>query len=229
MVLEDAAQSLLSTYKGKHAGTFGQTAAISFHETKNVVSGEGGALIINDPALMERAEIIWEKGTNRSKFFRGQVDKYTWVDVGSSFLPSELVAAFLLAQLDASRELTERRLKLWDRYAEKLKPLFDDGALKAPKIPVDVVHNGHIFFVLTKDAKTAHDLLAYMKEQGVGAVFHYIPLHSAPADRKYGRTSGSMKNTEELADCLVRLPLFSDLTPARVDEVVGLVQRFFGR
>jgi len=229
LVLEDAAQSLLSTYKGRHAGTFGQTAAISFHETKNVVSGEGGALMINDPALMERAEIIWEKGTNRSKFFRGQVDKYTWVDVGSSFLPSELVAAFLLAQLDASRELTERRLKLWDRYAQKLKPLFEDGTLKAPKIPADVMHNGHIFFVLTKDAKTAHDLLAYMKEKGVGAVFHYIPLHSSPAGRKYGRTSGSLRNTEELADCLVRLPLFSDLTPERVDEVVGLVQRFFGR
>ncbi|HEX4299659.1 MAG TPA: dTDP-4-amino-4,6-dideoxygalactose transaminase [Gammaproteobacteria bacterium] len=229
MVVEDAAQSLLSTYKGRHAGTFGQLAAISFHETKNVVSGEGGALVINDPELMERAEIIWEKGTNRSKFFRGQVDKYTWVDVGSSFLPSELVAAFLSAQLDSSQELTARRLKLWDRYAEKLKPLFADGTLQAPRIPADVVHNGHIFFVLTKDAKTTHDLLAYMKEQGVGAVFHYIPLHSAPAGRKYGRTSGSLKNTEELADRLVRLPLFSDLTPERVDEVVGLVQRFFGR
>ncbi|HEY1772137.1 MAG TPA: dTDP-4-amino-4,6-dideoxygalactose transaminase [Gammaproteobacteria bacterium] len=229
MVLEDAAQSLLSTYKGKHAGTFGQAAAISFHETKNVVSGEGGALLINDPALMERSEIIWEKGTNRSKFFRGQVDKYTWVDVGSSFLPSELVAAFLLAQLDDSQELTARRLKAWNRYAEKLKPLFDDGTLKAPKIPAEVVHNGHIFFVLTKDAKTATELLAFMKEQGVGAVFHYIPLHSAPAGIKYGRTSGSMKNTDELSHCLVRLPMFSDLTPERVDEVVALVMRFFGR
>jgi dTDP-4-amino-4,6-dideoxygalactose transaminase len=139
------------------------------------------------------------------------------------------VAAFLSAQLDSSQELTARRLKLWDRYAEKLKPLFADGTLQAPRIPADVVHNGHIFFVLTKDAKTTHDLLAYMKEQGVGAVFHYIPLHSAPAGRKYGRTSGSLKNTEELADRLVRLPLFSDLTPERVDEVVGLVQRFFGR
>ena len=229
MVLEDAAQSLLSTYKGKHAGTFGQAAAISFHETKNVVSGEGGALVVNDPEMLERAEIIWEKGTNRSKFFRGEVDKYTWVDVGSSFLPSELVAAFLMAQLDASRELTDRRLKIWDHYAAKLKPLFDDGTLKGPKIPKDVVHNAHIFFVLTKDAKTAHDLLAYMKEHGVGAVFHYIPLHSSPAGLKYGRSSGSMKNTEQLADCLVRLPMFSDLTLERADEVVGLVQRFFGR
>lgn len=228
-VVEDAAQSLLSTYKGRHAGTFGQCAAISFHETKNVVSGEGGALLVNDPEMVERAEIVWEKGTNRSKFFRGEVDKYTWVDVGSSFLPSELVAAFLLAQLDASHELTARRLKHWDRYAEKLKPLFDDGTLKAPRIPADVVHNGHIFFVLTKDAKTARELLAYMKEHGVGAVFHYVPLHSSPAGRKFGRTSGSLKNTEQLADCLVRLPMWSDLTSERVDEVVSLVLRFFGR
>ena len=228
-VTEDAAQSLLSTYKGKHAATFGQLAAISFHETKNVVSGEGGALIINDPELIERAEIIWEKGTNRSKFFRGQVDKYTWVDVGSSFLPSELVAAFLASQLDSAQDITTRRLKIYDMYLQKLAPLFDTGDLRAPSVPKDVVHNGHIFFVLTRDAKTAHDLLAYMKEHGIGAVFHYVPLHSAPAGRKYGRTHGTLTNTEQLADRLVRLPLWSDMTPAMVDEVVGLLTRFFKR
>jgi dTDP-4-amino-4,6-dideoxygalactose transaminase len=228
-VVEDAAQSLLSTYQGRHAGTFGQLAAISFHETKNVVSGEGGALIINDPEMVERAEIVWEKGTNRSKFFRGEVDKYTWVDVGSSFLPSELVAAFLLAQLDSARELTASRLVLWDRYHEKLQPLFKEGLLQGPHIPADVVHNAHIYFVLTRSADEARRLLAAMKEKGIGAVHHYVPLHSAPAGRRYGRTHGSMKNTEELADRLVRLPLWSDLTPAMQDEVVALVFRFFGR
>ena len=228
-VVEDAAQSLLSTFKGRHAGTFGQLAAISFHETKNVVSGEGGALVINDPALIERAEIVWEKGTNRSKFFRGEVDKYTWVDVGSSFLPSELVAAFLLAQLDSSRELTASRLVLWDRYQEKLQPLFKEGLLQGPHIPKDVVHNAHIYFVLTRSADEARRLLAAMKEKGIGAVHHYVPLHSAPAGRRYGRTHGSLKNTEALADRLVRLPMWSDLTPAMQDEVVALVFRFFGR
>ncbi|HSC47641.1 MAG TPA: dTDP-4-amino-4,6-dideoxygalactose transaminase [Gammaproteobacteria bacterium] len=228
-VVEDAAQSLLSTYKGRHAGTFGQLAAISFHETKNVVSGEGGALVINDPALVERAEIVWEKGTNRSKFFRGEVDKYTWVDVGSSFLPSELVAAFLLAQLDSSRELTASRLVLWDRYQEKLQPLFKEGLLQGPHIPKDVVHNAHIYFVLTRSADEARRLLAAMKEKGIGAVHHYVPLHSAPAGRRYGRTHGSLKNTEALADRLVRLPMWSDLTPAMQDEVVALVFHFFSR
>ena len=228
-VVEDAAQTLLSTYKGRHAGTFGELAAVSFHETKNVVSGEGGALLINDPALVERAEIIWEKGTNRSKFFRGEVDKYTWVDVGSSFLPSELVAAFLLAQLDSARALTKRRLELWDRYREKLQPLFEAGLLQGPSIPQGVVHNGHIFFVLTKSTDEARRLLVAMKEKGIGAVHHYVPLHSAPAGRRYGRTHGSLANTEALADRLVRLPMWSNLTTAMQDEVVTLLFRFFGR
>ncbi len=228
-VVEDAAQSLLSTYKGKHAGTFGQCAAISFHETKNVVSGEGGALLVNDPELIERAEIIWEKGTNRSKFFRGEVDKYTWVDVGSSFLPSELVAAFLMSQLEKSQELTDKRLKIWDHYNAKLRPLFQDGLLQGPRIPKDVVHNGHIFFVLTKDAETARKLLAEMKQQGIGGVHHYVPLHSSPAGRRYGRTHGSLTNTETLADRLVRLPMFADLSTGMADEVVALLFRFFGR
>ena len=228
-VVEDAAQSLLSTYKGRHAGTWGNVGAISFHETKNVVSGEGGALLVNDPEMVERAEIIWEKGTNRSKFFRGEVDKYTWVDVGSSFLPSELVAAFLASQLDSAQDITARRLRIYDLYLQKLKPLFDSGDLRAPSIPKDVVHNAHIFFVLTKDADTAKRLLAHFKEQGIGAVFHYVPLHSAPAGRKYGRTHGSLENTEQLADRLVRLPMWSDMTPAMVDQVVTLLTRFFGR
>ena len=228
-VVEDAAQTLLSTYKGRHAGTFGQCGAISFHETKNVVSGEGGALVVNDPALIERAEIIWEKGTNRTKFYRGEVDKYTWVDVGSSFLPSELIAAYLYSQLESSRDLTERRLRIWNLYQQKLQPLFQDGLLQSPRIPADVVHNGHIFFVLTQDADTARRLLAQMKEQGIGGVHHYVPLHSAPAGRRYGRTHGTLSHTESLADRLVRLPVWSDMTPAMADEVVTLLFRFFGR
>ncbi len=227
VVVEDAAQSLLSIYKGRHAGTFGQLAAISFHETKNVVSGEGGALIINDESLLERAEIIWEKGTNRSKFFRGEVDKYTWVDVGSSFLPSELVAAFLLAQLDSARDITRRRLLLWNQYADRLKPLFDDGVLRGPRIPAGVKHNAHIFFVITHTADEARRLLVKMKEQDINAVHHYVPLHSSPAGRRYGRVHGSLINTEELSDRLIRLPLWSDMTPRMIDHVVALIFQLF--
>ncbi|HET7396340.1 MAG TPA: dTDP-4-amino-4,6-dideoxygalactose transaminase [Gammaproteobacteria bacterium] len=226
-VVEDAAQSLLSTYRGRHAGTFGQLAAISFHETKNIVSGEGGALLINDDELMERAEIIWEKGTNRSKFFRGEVDKYTWVDVGSSFLPSELVAAFLMSQLDAAHEITARRLKIWNLYQQKLKPLFDSGLLKPPMIPPEVGHNAHIFFVLTRRPEDARRLLDFMKQNGIGAVHHYVPLHSSPAGRRFGRTHGSLQNTDDLAERLVRLPLWSDMTPAMVDNIAALLFRFF--
>jgi len=226
-VVEDAAQSLLSTYKGRHAGTFGQLAAISFHETKNLVSGEGGALVINDESLIERAEIIWEKGTNRSKFFRGEVDKYTWVDIGSSFLPSELVAAFLLAQLDSARDITRRRLLLWNLYADKLKSLFDDGILSGPRIPAGVEHNAHIFFVITRTAAEAHSLLAQMKGRDIHAVRHYVPLHSSPAGRRYGRLHGSLVNTERLSDRLVRLPLWSDMTPIMLDQVVEQIYRFF--
>lgn len=226
-VVEDAAQSLLSTYKGRHAGTFGQLAAISFHETKNLVSGEGGALVINDESLIERAEIIWEKGTNRSKFFRGEVDKYTWVDIGSSFLPSELVAAFLLAQLDSARDITRRRLLLWNLYADKLKSLFDDGILSGPRIPAGVEHNAHIFFVITRTAAEAHSLLAQMKERDIHAIRHYVPLHSSPAGRRYGRSHGSLVNTERLSDRLVRLPLWSDMTPIMLHQVVEQIYRFF--
>jgi dTDP-4-amino-4,6-dideoxygalactose transaminase len=222
MVIEDAAQAVMSTYKSKPLGTIGQLGAYSFHETKNIISGEGGALLVNDERLEERAEIIREKGTNRSQFFRGQIDKYTWVDIGSSYLPGEVIAAFLWAQMEEARGITEKRLDLWYRYHEALSPLEDAGKLRRPVIPDDCQHNAHMYYILLESLKKRAEVITKLKEQGVLAVFHYVPLHSSPAGKKYGRVSGELNNTEELADRLLRLPLWIGMDEAQETVITQL-------
>jgi dTDP-4-amino-4,6-dideoxygalactose transaminase len=222
VVIEDAAHAFLASYKGRLLGSFGHLATFSFHETKNVISGEGGALIINDPRLVERAEILWEKGTDRSRFFRGQVDKYTWVDVGSSFLPGELVAAFLWAQLEAADDITARRLDLWNRYHTAARSLESLGS-RLPIVPDECEHNAHLFYLLLPSHTRQADVLKDLNASGVNAVFHYIPLHSSPAGRRYGRTAGPMHVTDDCSSRLIRLPLWVGLegdVPTRVVDVL---------
>ncbi|GAB3781005.1 dTDP-4-amino-4,6-dideoxygalactose transaminase [Dyella agri] len=223
-VVEDAAQALLSQYKGRQLGSVGDLAALSFHETKNVISGEGGALLINDPALVERAEVIREKGTNRSRFFRGQVDKYTWVDLGSSYLPSELIAAFLAAQLEEADHITSRRLAIWDRYHAWAAPLEAAGLLRRPVIPAECTHNAHMYFLLLHGLEARTHFIEAMKAAGIGTVFHYIPLHSSPAGQRYGRTSGTLAHTDATSDGLVRLPLWIGLESLQ-EHVMQTAQR----
>jgi dTDP-4-amino-4,6-dideoxygalactose transaminase len=210
-LLEDAAQAYGSTYRGRQAGSLGDMAAFSFHETKNIVCGEGGAIVINRPELMERAEIIREKGTNRSRFFRGQVDKYSWVDVGSSFLPGELVAAFLLGQLEQEDRIRQTRRALWDTYNEAFRPLIESGRLGGPHIPAHCTANGHIYFLLMRDLKERTAFIDYMRGDEIYTPFHYVPLHSAEAGRKFGRVSGPMTVTDDVTDRLVRLPSYFSL------------------
>ncbi len=229
LIVEDAAQGILSYYKGKPVGTLGHLSTMSFHETKNVISGEGGALLINDPSLMERAEIIREKGTNRSKFFRGEVDKYTWVDVGSSFLPSDILSAVLLAQLEQSDYIIQRRMSIWQQYHAAFAPLEQQGLVRRPLIPADCQHNAHIYHLLTDSLETRTELLAYLKQQGVRSTFHYVPLHSAPAGIAYGRTSGSMTVTDEISDRLVRLPLGAGMSVMAGQTVIDQVLNFFAQ
>lgn len=207
LVVEDAAQALGSKYKERNAGALGDLAAISFHETKNIISGEGGALAINNPAFVERAEIIWEKGTNRKNFFRGQVDKYTWVDVGSSFLPGELVAAFLFGQLEQFDALQSERLENWKNYDTALRAFHNRG-LRTPVVPDECVSNAHLYYVLLPNFGLRRELIKRMKADGISTPFHYVPLHSAPAGLRFGRTSGPLPHTEELSERLVRLPLY---------------------
>lgn len=226
-LIEDAAQGILSEYRGKPLGSWGHLAALSFHETKNIISGEGGALLINDPAMIERAEIIREKGTNRSQFLRGEVDKYTWVDVGSSFLPSDILAAFLFAQLEQSRSILDQRLAVWNCYHAGLESLEISGQARRPIIPSHCQHNGHIYYLLVQHPDTQMALLDHLKANGVQATFHYVPLHSSPAGQKYGRASGSLAVTEQISDRLVRLPLSAGMTMADAERVVAIVQRFF--
>ena len=218
VVIEDAAQALLSSYKGRALGGVGHLAALSFHETKNVISGEGGALAINDERYVERAEVLWQKGTNRSAFARGTVDKYTWVDVGSSFLPGELVAAFLLAQLERAHDITAERLQSWARYLDACAPLRALG-VHLPSIPAACVHNGHLFRVLLPARVERRDVLRELNLRGVNAVFHYVPLHSSPAGRRFGRTASPMDVTDHVSARLVRLPLWIGMgreVPAQV-------------
>lgn len=222
VVIEDAAQGLLAHWKGRPLGSIGAMAALSFHETKNVTSGEGGCLLINDPALIERAEIIREKGTNRSRFHRGQVDKYTWVDIGSSYLPSELIAAFLLAQLEQSEAITDARRRVWEQYHEALEPLEREGLLQRP---VSGGGNAHIYFVLLPSLETRTELIDTLKKSGVSAVFHYVPLHNSPAGLRYGRTVGSLAVTEDVSDRVLRLPLWADMTREDVQSVVEPIAR----
>lgn len=223
IVIEDAAQAYHATWRGKPLGSFGHFAALSFHETKNIISGEGGALIVNDEKAWERAEIIWEKGTNRASFYRGEVSKYTWVDLGSSFLPSELIAAFLCAQLENSLDITERRLATWRHYHSNLEKLELQGLLRRPIVPQAANSNGHIYYILCPDGIDRDDTIRRIAQRNVAAVIHYIPLHSAPAGIKFGRISGDMTNTVDLSARLIRLPLHANLTRQQQDDVVGAV------
>jgi dTDP-4-amino-4,6-dideoxygalactose transaminase len=222
IVVEDAAQALGSTYRGQKAGSLGHMAAISFHETKNIVSGEGGALAINDDRLIERAEIIREKGTNRKKFFRGQVDKYTWVDLGSSFLPSELVAAFLYGQLEQFEQIQEDRMATWKRYDGALKSFHNRG-IRTPESPLHCQSNAHMYYIIAPTLELRQDLMRLMKADGIVTPFHYVPLHSAPAGQRFSRTSGSLRNTEDLSERLIRLPLYPGMGPAAERVVERLV------
>ena len=224
-VIEDAAQALHADFRGRKLGTFGAMSAISFHETKNLIAGEGGALVINDPNLAERAEIIWEKGTNRAQFQRGEISKYTWVDIGSSFLPSELTAAFLFAQLEAGEDVTERRLAAWHRYHAALAPMEAAGRLRRPSVPQECGHNGHIYFVLARNGNERDRALTDLRAEGVDAVMHYVPLHSAPAGLRYGRAAADLPKTDDLSGRLIRLPLHPRITPEEQSRVCEALAR----
>ena len=226
LVVEDAAQGVMSTYKGRKLGTIGDIGCYSFHETKNYSMGEGGAILINTDSLVERAEIIREKGTNRSCFLRGQVDKYTWVDIGSSYLPSELNAAYLWAQLEQADEINNNRLTTWETYYEALKYLEETGKLELPYIPTGCTHNAHMFYVKLKNLEERTKFIAYLREHEVQSVFHYIPLHSAPAGQKFGHFHGEDVFTTKESERLARLPMYYGLNE-QVEKVVECVKNFF--
>lgn len=226
-VIEDAAQGILSTYKGKPLGTIGDYGAYSFHETKNYSMGEGGALLIQHEEDVERAEILREKGTNRSKFFRGQIDKYTWVDFGSSYLPSDMNAAYLYAQLEMADEINEARLAVWNRYYAGLQELKEAGKIELPFIPEHCVHNAHMFYIKAKDLEERTALISFLKENGIMAVFHYIPLHTAPAGQKYGRFHGEDRYTTKESERLCRLPLYYGLKDEEADLIISKVKEFY--
>ena len=228
LVIEDAAQGHEVAYRGRALGTLGHLGCLSFHETKNLVAGEGGALVINDERFVERAEILREKGTDRSRFVRGQVDKYTWQDVGSSFVPSELSAAVLLAQLEAAGDITRHRRALFDRYREALRPLADAGRVVLPGYPAEAA-NGHIFWMLLRDAAERAEMMDHLKALGVQSVFHYVPLHSSPAGRRFTRAHGALPVTDEVAARLLRLPMHAGLRTDDVDAVVRAVRLFYAR
>ena len=211
LVIEDAAQGIMSTYKGRPLGSIGHLGAYSFHETKNIISGEGGALLINDESFAERAEIIREKGTNRSQFFRGQVDKYTWIDKGSSYLPGEIVAAFLWAQMEEAETITQRRLAIWNGYHQAFEDLEVRALLRCPTIPDYCIHNAHMYYLLLNGLDERSAFIDNLKVNGINSVFHYVPLHSSPYGMNVGRTVGDMSNTNSISECLVRLPLWPGL------------------
>ena len=227
IVIEDAAQGVMSKYKGQALGAIGDYGCFSFHETKNYSMGEGGALLIKNENMIEQAEIIREKGTNRSKFFRGQIDKYTWVDYGSSYLPSELNAAYLYPQLEQADIINEDRLRSWNTYYKMLKPLSDKGCIALPTVPEECQHNAHMFYIKTKDLAERTRLIAYLREKGVYAAFHYIPLHTAPAGSKYCRFHGHDKFTTVESERLVRLPLYYGLKQNEVEYVADFVTKFY--
>ena len=227
LVIEDAAQGVMSSYKGKALGTIGDYGCFSFHETKNYSMGEGGALLIQNPDMIETAEIIREKGTNRSKFFRGQIDKYTWVNYGSSYLPSDMNAAYLYAQLEMADEINDARLHVWNRYYEGLKELADAGKIELPVIPEGCVHNAHMFYIKAKDLEERTALISFLKENGILSVFHYIPLHSAPAGQKFGRFHGEDVYTTKESERLCRLPMYYGLTDEQVDYIISKVKAFY--
>ena len=226
IVIEDAAQGVMSTYKGRALGAIGDIGAYSFHETKNIISGEGGAILFNQETLVSRAEIIREKGTNRSQFYRGQVDKYTWQDVGSSYLPGEDVAAFLFAQLEYAEEITQRRMNIWNTYHQALESLEKNGVLRRPIIPEGCQHNAHMYYILLNSLEQRNALIKQFKARDIHPTFHYIPLHSSPAGKKYARANGTMKHTEDLSDRLLRLPLWVGLE-SHQHEVIDVLTEFF--
>jgi dTDP-4-amino-4,6-dideoxygalactose transaminase len=226
LVVEDAAQGVNAFYNERPLGSIGQLGAFSFHETKNFICGEGGALCINDPEFVERAEIIRDKGANRRQFLRGQVDKYTWVDVGSSYVPSEICSAFLFAQLEMMEEISVRRREHYQFYRRSLKPLESEGLLRLPRIPEECESNSHLFWVILPDVATRDALMAHLKSHGILAVFHYVPLHTSPMGTKLGYAAGELPVTEDLSQRLLRLPLFYDITQEQQREVVGRVGEF---
>jgi dTDP-4-amino-4,6-dideoxygalactose transaminase len=228
-VVEDAAQGVMATYKGQALGSIGDLGAYSFHETKNVISGEGGALLVRDPELALRAEIIREKGTDRSRFFRGEIDKYTWQEVGSSFLPGELIAAFLWAQLEEAERITSERLVCWDRYHTLTASLEEDGMLRRPVVPADCQHNAHMYYVLLAADIDRQAVLDALKSEGIGSVFHYVPLHSSPGGMRYGRVDGNVDITNDLSERLIRLPLWVGLTESQQNKVVCVLKDAIGK
>ena len=227
LVVEDAAQGIMSEYKGKALGTFGDYGCFSFHETKNFSMGEGGAILIRDPENIERAEIIREKGTNRAKYFRGQIDKYTWVDAGSSYLPSELNAAYLYAQLELADQITADRMKTWNMYYEAFEKLENAERIERPFIPADCKHNAHMFYLKCKDLEERTDFIDFLKKNEILAVFHYIPLHSAPAGKSFGRFNGEDVYTTKESERLVRLPLYYGIKEEEVEYIIGKVKDFY--
>ena len=226
-VIEDAAQGVMSTYKGRALGTIGDYGCFSFHETKNYSMGEGGALLIRNEDMIEEAEIIREKGTNRSKFFRGQIDKYTWVNVGSSYLPSEMNAAYLYAELEVAEEINQTRIQLWNKYYQLLKPLAEQGYIELPHIPDECKHNGHMFYIKCRDIEERSGLIKHLKENDIIAVFHYIPLHSAPAGRKFGRFAGEDRHTTKESERLLRLPMYYRLREEEQIVIVNEIEYFY--
>ena len=229
VVIEDAAQGIMSNYKGQALGTIGDYGCFSFHETKNYSMGEGGALLIRDASKIEEAEIIREKGTNRSKFFRGQIDKYTWVNYGSSYLPSDMNAAYLYAQLEMADEINDARLAIWDRYYEGLKELEQCGKIELPYIPEGCVHNAHMFYIKAKDLEERTALISFLKENGILCVFHYIPLHSAPAGLKFGEFFGEDEYTTKESERLARLPMYYGLEMEQVEYIISKVKEFYNK
>ena len=226
-VIEDAAQGVMSAYNGKALGTIGDFGCYSFHETKNYSMGEGGAIVINNPQYIERAEIIREKGTNRSQFWRGQVDKYTWIDYGSSFLPSELNAAYLWGQLEIAEKINDERLKNWNIYYKNLKILEEKSFIELPFVPADCAHNAHMFYIKVKDIEERTRLIDFLKDKDIGAVFHYVPLHSAPAGEKYGIFTGRDIYTTKESERLLRLPMYYSLTETEVEHVCKNIFEFY--
>ena len=229
LVVEDAAQAVLSMYKDRFLGTIGHLGCLSFHETKNIISGEGGALLINDGNLLERAEVIREKGTNRNKFVRGEVDKYTWTDIGSSFLPSELVGAFLYAQLEQAEKIIAVRSRIFEQYLRLLQPLEDKELIRLPYVESACHSNGHLFYIITRSLQERNRLIEYLKGKDIHAVFHYVPLHSSPAGMKYGRTSGEMNVTDDLSERVLRLPIYYEMREDDVSKVAESVTSFYNQ
>ncbi len=226
-VVEDAAQGIMATYKGKALGTIGDFGCFSFHETKNYSMGEGGALLIRDGRNVEEAEIIREKGTNRSKYYRGQIDKYTWINYGSSYLPSDMNAAYLYAQLEIAEEINDARLAIWERYCDNLRILAQAGRIELPVVPEGCVHNGHMFYIKTKDIEERTALIDYLKKNEIHAVFHYVPLHTAPAGLKFGRFHGEDRYTTKESERLLRLPMYYGLELEQVDYICGKLREFY--